>query len=94
MNFKNIFSARIFPVCRRRGFLLPAVLVIMLFLMIVVPVMVKWVQEDTKLFDWFVSTRHIRQAPSLGSKSGWAQRVGMRIPFLLQTERIGSPSSA
>lgn len=34
---------------QRSGFLLPAVLVIMLFLMIVVPVMVKWVQEDTKI---------------------------------------------
>ena len=49
MNLKDIFSARIFPACRRSGFLLPAVLVIMLFLMIVVPVMVKWVQEDTKI---------------------------------------------
>lgn len=34
---------------RRAGFLLPGVLFILLFLMIIVPVMVKWVQDDTKI---------------------------------------------
>jgi len=34
---------------RRRGFVLPTVVLAFIFLMIIIPVMVKWVQEDTRI---------------------------------------------